>query len=40
MEVSGPGGGPIEIASKPDFSNLNADELKQLRTLAAKTKAR
>jgi hypothetical protein len=40
MELSGPGGGPIEIASKPDFSNLNADELKQLRTLAAKTKAR
>jgi hypothetical protein len=40
MELSGPGGSPIEIASKPDFSNLNADELKQLRTLAAKTKAR
>jgi len=38
VELSGPGGGPIGIASKPDLSQLSADELKQLRTLACKAK--
>src|ERR1700752_3777096 len=40
MELSGPGGGPIEVATKPDLSQLNDDELKQLRALAAKAKSR
>ena len=37
-ELTGVAGGPIQIASKPDFSQLNADELKQLRGLADKTR--
>jgi len=36
-ELTGAAGGPIQIAAKPDFSQLNIDELKQLRTLADKT---
>src|SRR5436853_5997923 len=36
-ELTGAAGGPIQIASKPDFSQLNIDELKQLRSLADKT---
>jgi hypothetical protein len=38
-EHSGVGGGPIEIAGKPNFSQLSDDELKQLRTIADKTLA-
>ena len=36
-ELTGAPGGPIQIAAKPDFSQLNIDELKQLRTLTDKT---
>ena len=36
-EHSGLAGGPIQIASKPDFSQLSDEELRQLRTLADKT---
>ena len=36
-ELTGAAGGPIQIAAKPDFSQLDTDELKQLRTLADKT---
>ena len=36
-EHSGPDGGPIQIASRPDFSQLSNEELEQLRTLARKT---
>ncbi|HEY6344437.1 MAG TPA: hypothetical protein VIY49_23335 [Bryobacteraceae bacterium] len=36
-EHSGPGGSPIEVASKPDLSQLTDDELRQLRDIAAKT---
>src|ERR1051326_8319505 len=39
-EHSGPAGGPIQIASRPDFSQLTNEELEQLRTLAGKTKPR
>jgi hypothetical protein len=35
-EHSGPGGSPIEIAVKPDFSQLSHDELRQLRGIAEK----
>src|SRR6516165_12421822 len=37
-EHTGPAGGPIQIASKPDYSNLSHEELNQLRVLASKTK--
>ena len=36
-EHSGPAGGPIEIAAKPDFSQLSDEELLRLRELALKT---
>ena len=36
-EHSGPGGGPIQLAARPDYSQLTDDELRQLRTLADKT---
>jgi hypothetical protein len=37
-EHTGLAGGPIQIASKPDYSNLSHEELNQLRVLASKTK--
>lgn len=37
-EHTGLEGGPIQIANKPDFSQLTDDELRQLRTIADKTK--
>src|SRR5689334_24434388 len=36
-ELSGPAGGPIQVAARPDYSQLTDDELHQLRTLADKT---
>jgi len=36
-EHTGLAGGPIQIAAKPDLSQLTDDELKQLRTIAEKT---
>jgi hypothetical protein len=36
-EHTGLGGGPIEIAAKPDFSQLSDEELKQLRIITEKT---
>src|SRR5277367_4406363 len=36
-EHTGLAGGPIQIAAKPDFSNLTNEELKQLRAIADKT---
>lgn len=36
-EHSGLAGGPIQVASKPDLSQLSSEELKQLRVLADKT---
>jgi hypothetical protein len=36
-EHTGLAGGPIQIAAKPDYSQLTDDELKQLRTIAEKT---
>jgi hypothetical protein len=36
-EHTGLGGGPIQIAAKPDYSQLTDDELKQLRLIAQKT---
>jgi hypothetical protein len=36
-EHSGLAGGPIQIAAKPDYSQLSDDEIKQLRLLAEKT---
>lgn len=36
-EHSGLAGGPIQIAAKPDFSNLSDEELNQLRVIADKT---
>ena len=36
-EHSGLAGGPIQVASKPDLSQLSDDELKQLRAIAQKT---
>ena len=38
-EHTGLSGGPIQIASKPDFSQLSDDELKQLRAIHDKTRA-
>jgi len=37
-EITGPGGGPIKVATKPDLSKLNEDELRQLREIAARTR--
>jgi hypothetical protein len=37
-EHTGLAGGPIQIAAKPDYSQLSNDELKQLRAIAEKTK--
>ena len=37
-EHTGAGGGPIEIASKPDLSQLTDEELKQLRLIAEKAR--
>lgn len=39
QEVTGKNGGPIqtESSTKPDLSKLSADELRQLRTMVAKT---
>jgi hypothetical protein len=36
-EHTGLAGGPIQIAAKPDYSQLTDDELKQLRIIAEKT---
>jgi hypothetical protein len=38
-EHSGPDGGAIQIANKPDLTQLNDEELRQLRAIAEKTKA-
>ena len=38
-EHTGMSGGPIQIASKPDFTQLSDDELKQLRAIHDKTRA-
>ena len=38
-EHSGPDGAPIQIASKPDYSQLSDEELEQLRKLAEKTRS-
>ncbi len=38
-ELTGGGGGPIAITSKPDLSRLTDDELRQLRELTRKTKS-
>jgi hypothetical protein len=35
-EHSGPAGGPIQIAARPDFSQLSDEELRQLRAIAVK----
>jgi hypothetical protein len=39
-EHTGLDGGPIQIATKPDLSQLTDEELKQLRAIADKTKPR
>lgn len=39
-EHTGLAGGPIQIATKPDLSDLTDEELKQLRAIAGKTKPR
>lgn len=36
-ERTGPAGGPIQFSSKPDYSQLSDEELRQLRNLADKT---
>jgi hypothetical protein len=36
-EHTGLAGGPIQIAAKPDYSQLSNDELEQLRKIAEKT---
>jgi hypothetical protein len=36
-EHTGLAGGPIQISSKPDFSQLTSEELKQLRAITDKT---
>jgi hypothetical protein len=38
-EHSGPGGGPIQVAGRPDLSQLTDDEIQQLRLIADKTLA-
>jgi hypothetical protein len=37
-EHSGPNGAPIQLANKPDYSQLSEEELEQLRTIASKTR--
>ena len=37
-ELTGPGGGPIQMSSKPDLSQLTDEELKPLRNITEKTK--
>src|SRR5437868_2975282 len=37
-ELTGTAGGPIQIASKPDYSQLTDEELRQLRAIADKTR--
>jgi hypothetical protein len=37
-ELSGPNGAPIEVDHKPDLSQLTDEELKQLRTIAQKSR--
>lgn len=37
-EVSGPGGGPIQVAQKPDLSQLSDEELVSLESILAKTR--
>ena len=37
-EVTGAAGGPIQIASRPDFSQVTDEELKVLRTIVGKTR--
>ncbi|MBZ5622885.1 MAG: hypothetical protein LAQ69_29740 [Acidobacteriia bacterium] len=39
-EHTGLAGGPIQIATKPDLTQLTDEELKQLRAIADKTKPR
>jgi hypothetical protein len=36
-EHSGPAGGPIQIAARPDFRKLSDEELRQLRAIAVKS---
>ena len=36
-EHTGISGGPIQIAAKPDYSQLSDEELRQLRSIAEKT---
>ena len=38
-EHSGPGGGPIQLANKPDLKSLSDEELQRLRDIAAKTQS-
>ena len=38
-EHTGLAGGPIQVASRPDLSQLSDEELKQLRAIADKTRA-
>jgi hypothetical protein len=38
-ELTGAAGGPIQMATKPDYSQLSNEELAQLRILAEKTKS-
>jgi hypothetical protein len=38
-EHTGLAGGPIQIATKPDLTQLTDEELKQLRIIAEKTKS-
>jgi hypothetical protein len=37
-ELTGAAGGPIQIAAKPDYSQLTDEELHQLRAIADKTR--
>jgi DNA-binding CsgD family transcriptional regulator len=39
-EHSGPAGGPIEIASRPDLSQLSDEELRQLKQIAGKARSK
>src|SRR4051794_31595337 len=36
-ELTGVGGGPLQVAARPDYSQLTDDELRQLRAFADKT---
>ena len=37
-EITGAAGGPIQVATKPDFSQLTDEELRLLRAIAGKTR--